>query len=700
MRKEWLALGLSIVLAAVIITYSNHFHNALHFDDAHTIENNAYIQDIKNIPLFFKDGSTSSSLPSNQSYRPLLTTTLAIDYKLGGGLADTFYFHLTSFTFFILQGILMFFLFRIILRRVSSDPVVDWVALFAVAWFLLHPVCAETINYIIQRGDSLSTFFVVLALTVYAVSPLARRFYLYLIPLVLGILTKPSALMFAPILFCYVVLFEKELGFISFFTHFFDNNNKPNTPPIKAKTNTASGSTYQSYTGIIVSFAVCILGYLFVSHMISSTYVNGASSPGMYRLTQPFIIFTYFTAWFAPIHLNADTDWFAFTSVVDPYAILGYVFLLFLVYTIFITSEYKSTRPIAFGLGWFLLACAPTSLAAFSEITNDHRMFFPFVGLSLAIVWTFYLLARLIVDHVTVPQSARYVFYTLLLVLLTGYAYGTHERNKVWNTDEALWKDCTEKSPKNGRGLMNYGLALMARGDYAGAEKYFSDGLMYWPNYSYLDVNMAILKDATGKKDEAEKYFKLGLQNGPLYPNSYYYYGRFLNASGRKDEAVSLLKKAMQMTSAHMDCRYLLMDILYSEKRLEELKEVANSTIQIAPNDPKAVDYLKMASGKSQLDVTKETAQTRQTPENYLNLSLQYYNAGDYEGCINAAKKSLELRPDYAAAYNNIGSAYNVMKKYKEGKEAILKAIAIDPVSQLYKNNLAVSEAGLKGENK
>jgi len=30
--------------------------------------------------------------------------------------------------------------------------------------------------------------------------------------------------------------------------------------------------------------------------------------------------------------------------------------------------------------------------------------------------------------------------------------------------------------------------------------------LMYWPNYSYLDVNMAILKDAREKKDEAEKY--------------------------------------------------------------------------------------------------------------------------------------------------------------------------------------------------
>jgi tetratricopeptide (TPR) repeat protein len=433
--------------------------------------------------------------------------------------------------------------------------------------------------------------------------------------------------------------------------------------------------------------------------MQPSTYVGGSSAPWMYRLTQPFIISTYFAEWFAPIHLNADTDWFAFTSAFDPDAILGYVFLAFLIYIILTTAEYRSSRPIAFGLAWFLIACLPTSLMPFSEITNDHRMFFPFVGLSLAVTWTFYLLVKLISDHISIPDSAKYAFYVFLLVMLTGYAYGTHERNEIWKTDESLWKDCTEKSPKNGRGLMNYGLALMNRGDYAGAEKYFSDGLMYWPYYSYLHVNMAILKNAIGKKDEAEKYFKSGVQYGGNYPNSYFYYARFLNDNGRKDEAVALLKKALEMTSAHMDCRYLLMDILYSEKRFEELRQIADATIQIAPNDTKAAEYVKLASGKSLLDISKETAETRKTPEDYLNLSLQYYNAGDYQGCIDAANKSLALRPGYAPAYNNIGSSYNVMKKYKEAKEAMLKALAIDPNNQLYKNNLAVSEAGSNGKS-
>src|SRR5574337_861393 len=79
-RTFYILAALSLV--AVCATYSNHFHNDFHFDDSHTIYNNMYIRDIKNIPLFFKDARTTSSFPPNQAYRPGLTTLNAIDYWL------------------------------------------------------------------------------------------------------------------------------------------------------------------------------------------------------------------------------------------------------------------------------------------------------------------------------------------------------------------------------------------------------------------------------------------------------------------------------------------------------------------------------------------------------------------------------------------------------------------------------------------
>src|SRR6476620_3287145 len=89
----------AVLLAAILLAaYSNHFQNSFHFDDAHTIENNAAIRELRNIPRFFVDATTFSALPSNQSYRPIVTTLFAIDFKLGG--LHPFWFHLSIFGLF------------------------------------------------------------------------------------------------------------------------------------------------------------------------------------------------------------------------------------------------------------------------------------------------------------------------------------------------------------------------------------------------------------------------------------------------------------------------------------------------------------------------------------------------------------------------------------------------------------------------
>src|SRR4051812_23776351 len=85
------ALGSAVVLVALLATYANHFHNSFHFDDAHTVVNNASIRALKNVPLFFRDATTFSSLPSNQSYRPLVSTLLALAYYFGGGLEPVWF---------------------------------------------------------------------------------------------------------------------------------------------------------------------------------------------------------------------------------------------------------------------------------------------------------------------------------------------------------------------------------------------------------------------------------------------------------------------------------------------------------------------------------------------------------------------------------------------------------------------------------
>src|SRR5437016_3283595 len=183
-RRALSGLGGMLSLIALVAAYSNHFHNSFHFDDAHTIVTNAAIHELGNIPKFFRDATTFSSLPSNQSYRPLVSTLLAIDYQLGG--LNPFWFHLSIFALFVALTLLIAF---VIYRLIDNL----WIALGASALYGLHPPNADTVNYIVASSEVISTLGVISSFAVYFAFPRLRRSCLYVVPAAIAILAKPTA---------------------------------------------------------------------------------------------------------------------------------------------------------------------------------------------------------------------------------------------------------------------------------------------------------------------------------------------------------------------------------------------------------------------------------------------------------------------------------------------------------------------------
>jgi tetratricopeptide (TPR) repeat protein len=328
---------------------------------------------------------------------------------------------------------------------------------------------------------------------------------------------------------------------------------------------------------------------------------------------------------------------------------------------------------------------------------NDHRIFFPYIGLAIAVVWTMYLLFLSLGKRFMHLKMFLPAVIFSCIILLSAYAYGTYQRNKVWHTDESLWKDVTEKSPKNARGLMNYGLALMAKGDYKGAEDYFTRAIKLWPYYPYLHINMGILKNAIGNTNEAEQYFKNAITYRADLPESYYYYADFLYKQKRVAEAINNIQKALQLSPAHLYARNLLMTVYFEQGEFDKLRNLIYETLKIFPDNAEAKYFLQAIQGKkSRLDMLIETTKNNPTPENYINLSLEYYNAGKYYECISACEEALKLNPDLDVAYNNICSAYNMLQQWDKAIKAGQKAVELNPANQLAKNNLQVAITGME----
>ena len=526
-----------IACAAAILltsgTYATHFHNALHFDDVHTIQNNLFIRSLGNIPLFFTSPATFSALPANQSYRPLVTTTLALDYRLGGGL-DPVMFHVTNFTLFLVQCVLLMALYRQLMDRAHPDERNRWLALLAATWYAVHPANAETVNYIIARSEILSTLGVVIALLLFIRGRAARRYHLYLIPAVLGVLGKEPAAMFTPLLFLYAALFERELSFVS-----------------------CSGRAGAAAVLRVTcpAFLICAATVAF-GMRLATTYTPGGTSRWQYLLTEPSVILHYVVSLFLPLRLSADTQWPLVVGPLDARLFAGGAFVAAALALAWMTSRQKETRPIAYGVLWFFVALLPTSsIVALAEPMNDHRMFFPFVGLVLAVVWAAGWAAR------RLPPNTQPLASGLAVALLFAMAYGTWQRNIVWRTEESLWLDATIKSPDNGRGLMNYGVIQMNKGNLAVADDYFERALRFTPRYAYLQVNLAVLKVALGQPAEAERHFREAQQDDANNPVSYTFFARWLKSVGRTEEARLFAQRAVELSPADADAQALVHDL-------------------------------------------------------------------------------------------------------------------------------------------
>lgn len=660
LARDRFAWAAAAALALVFAAYANHFDNSFHFDDSHTIVQNLHVRDLRNVPRFFVDTSTFSTLPPNRVWRPVVTTTLAIDWQLGKG--TTRGFHAGGFSWFLLHLGAVFALLRLALDRAAPGPANRWLALLGATLFGAHAAVAETVNYVIARSDVLSALGATGCVAIWAAFPGLRRWGVHLVPAALGVMSKEQGAMAAPLLFLWIGLVEqgRTVGELLRPRHL-----------------------WAALRPALPAFALCF-GLVALGQALAHSFAPGGASRLHYALTQPFVLLHYVGQFLLPLGLTADTDMTVVSGLRDPRVAAGAAFLVALGAAVVALARSPALRPAAFGLLWFVVALLPTSsVIPLAEVMNDHRMYFPFVGLVLAVA----VVLREVLPRLPAPWPR--VAAGGLVLLLLAHAAGVHARNRVWRTEESLWRDVTEKSPRNGRGWMNYGLALMGQGRWAEAEAAYLRALELVPSYSYLHVNLAILRAATGRDAEAERSFRTALALSPGLPAVHRHYASWLHARRRHAEALAQVRLAVAAAPADLDARHLLLDVLGTLGHRDELAREAEATLRLDPRDRAAQAALARArAGVLGPDPGAEA-------QRLVQASLEHYRAGRFQESLAAATRAAALDPALAVAQNNRCSALNALGRHEEAAAACREAIRLDPALDIARNNLRAAEAAL-----
>lgn len=176
-----------VITAAVLITYSNTFHAAFQFDDIPRLVENDSLKSLSNLKALLTDN------------RGVSMASFALNYAWGGH--DVVGYHVFNTAVHVLASVFAYLLlFNIFLKAGAREVWSKRVAFFSALLFALHPVQTQAVTYIVQRMESLSSLFYILALLFFVLASNAstalKRGALYsaiVAAYILGFYSKESA---------------------------------------------------------------------------------------------------------------------------------------------------------------------------------------------------------------------------------------------------------------------------------------------------------------------------------------------------------------------------------------------------------------------------------------------------------------------------------------------------------------------------
>ncbi|MDD3877363.1 MAG: tetratricopeptide repeat protein [Bacteroidales bacterium] len=147
------------------------------------------------------------------------------------------------------------------------------------------------------------------------------------------------------------------------------------------------------------------------------------------------------------------------------------------------------------------------------------------------------------------------------------------------------------------------------------------------------------------------------------------------------EKSMNACFKALQINPDCDIAHYNLCCCYIQLEQWDKATESCANALRINPANEAASINLEFISQQ------KRSINANNTPEYYLNLSLEYYNTQMYDKCINACLEALKLKSDFAPAYYNMCCSYIGLEKWDLAVENCEKALEIDSTLEAAKIN-------------
>jgi protein O-mannosyl-transferase len=619
-RPNYELLGLALILLATCWVYMPAMSGGKLIDD----EGNITPPGLRSINglyhIWFDPKNTAQ-------YYPLLHTVFWIEHRLWG---DSYWsYHLVTLLWHAANVTLIYF----ILKKLRVPG-----ALLAAAFFALHPVIVESVAWMCEQKNTLSTLFYLGAMSVYLRFDASRHPAQYFAGLGLFAMALLTKTITVTLPIALLLIFWWQRGTLSW---------------------------RRDVLPLVTFFALGIAcGLLTV--FVEQSYFHGEEASFTLTPAQRILfagrgIWFYLSKLIWPVNL-----YFTYPRwTIDPAQWWQWIYpVAALVTTIFLwTIRNRWRAPLACWLFFCVTLLPGIGLANVYMFTitfvADHMQYLACLGI-------FVLAAAVLAQGFAgLPKSMRWSGVAACVVLVGSLAALSHQQSAPYGDAVTYYRMLVAENPDSWLAENNLGMELANRGHYREAMEHYRASLRLKPIYALAHRNLGGLLSNDRRFSEAIKEFRIALEIAPDDPEALYGLGLALSQSGQFKEAIEQLERAVKLEPKYVDAHNILGVTLGSagmtKKAIAEFRRVLelNSNNADAHNNwgrvladagdkPAAIEHFQQA-----IELNPNNASF------HFNLASLLAETGLTNDAITHFEQAVRLQPGFVEAYPELGKALN-----------------------------------------
>jgi len=552
-RRQYLICLLLVISTLAAYRQVQEF-DFLNYDD------NLYVVENQHVHGGLTPASIAWSFETTRAvnWHPLTWLSHLLDIELYGLNAGPH--HLTNLIIHVVNTLLLFLIFR----KMTGAM---WRSAFVAALFALHPLHVESVAWIAERKDVLSTFFGLL--TILAYIRFTRhsgrlRYGLVLLCFALGLMAKP---MLVTLPFVLLLLDYWPLGRMA----------AECAGPAGLAIPTKNGFMplfQEKIPFFFLSAASCLVTFLV-------QYRQGGVGPlFMYsfgeRVANALVSYARYmvkTVW--PQKLAV---FYPHPEVWPWWKIAGAALLLAAI-SFQALRKLKTAPYLIVGWLWFLGTLVPVIglVQVGSQAMADRYTYIPLIGLFVVVVWG-------MDDLFDGRRYKRSGLGALGAACAAGMVFLTSGQAANWRDSVSLFSHAAEVTPLNPIVNNNLGTALEAEGRPAEAVNYYREAITKYPNYPDTYVNLGNALVSLGKFDEAVKQYRTAAELDPVNAKAHYNLGVVFQRRGEFEKALGHYRRALQLNPDYAEAHNNLGGVLAMQGHANQAIRHFRKALRLRPN--------------------------------------------------------------------------------------------------------------------